>query len=103
MKKRWMLCTVMIAVLGLCAGCGSEKKTPSDEMGTTPGVQDITPGTVTPDPEVKEGYSDRIFLQQQKNASLKYPGNRYKLAVSRWLFLRLPRGLTNIDIHDSDE
>lgn len=70
MKKRWMLCTVMIAVLGLCAGCGSEKKTPSDEMGTTPGVQDITPGTVTPDPEGKEGDSEAPRLQAMVNSHL---------------------------------
>lgn len=70
MKKRWLLCVMMVMVFGLCAGCGSEKKTPQEENGLTPGVEEITQGGVEQTPEQKAGYSEAPLLQAMVNSNL---------------------------------
>lgn len=70
MKKRWMLCGMMVILFGLCVGCGSEKKTPQDENGTTPGIEEITPGVEGQLPEQKERYSEAPQLQALVNSNL---------------------------------
>lgn len=70
MKKRWLLCVMMVTLFGLCAGCGSEKKTPKEENGLTPGVEEITQGGEEQPPEQKAGYSEAPLLQAMVSSNL---------------------------------